>query len=316
MNLQPTYNEFGSAVTFYRFQTRNSGTTYDSHFGFLAGDYHEADHFQNVDYDKQRSIVKNHSNWSIAKPSPFISTTSDLAWAINVAKKIRRTDPIYIAEISPGRATSGSIRYYHWFELVRELNANIEHKAKNNHETVFLGQIPQEAITWYGTVEESERHNFEEEEDEDSEQEQEEEYEEEEHEEEEYYEEDEGEGYPSIIVHILTKTRLMNSELLRLMSQLKMDRYDEQDSEGEEETEEVEDSGEEWYNEGDYHLKLERARADEEEGEEEVKNLTLIYNQMIAELMDDLDEQYFWGEDLEEEDFDIRAQTKVGALSR
>jgi hypothetical protein len=76
----------------------------------------------------------------------------------------KRVNADYIAEISPGRAVSGSLRYYHWFELVREVGANIEHKAKNYHETVFLGRIPQEAITWYGTVEESERHSFEDEE--------------------------------------------------------------------------------------------------------------------------------------------------------
>ena len=170
MNLQATYNEFGSPVKFYRFQAKNSHTTYDSESrGFLAGDYHDADHFPSLDYDKQRSIVQDHSNWSKAKASPFISTTTNLAWAISVAKKIRRLDPIYIAEISPGRALSGSIRYYHWYELVHELNAKIEHKAKNSHEFVFLGQIPLEAITWYGTVEESELHNFEEEQEEECE---------------------------------------------------------------------------------------------------------------------------------------------------
>lgn len=172
MILQPTYNEFGSPEKFYRFQTYNSGTTYESSSGFIAGNFHGADHFPNLDYDKQQSIVQNHSNWSIAKASPFISTTSDLAWAIIVAKKIRSKYPIYIAEISPGRAVSGSIRYYHWFKLVDVLNAKIEHKAKNYHETVFLKEIPQEAITWYGTVEEAEKHNFEDEEDEDPEQEQ------------------------------------------------------------------------------------------------------------------------------------------------
>lgn len=203
MDLQPTYNEFGSPVKFYRFQTKNSGTTYDSRFGFLAGDYHDADFFTTLDYDKQRSIVKSHSNWSIAKASPFISTTSDLAWALSVAKRIRRIDPIYIAEISPGRAVSGSMRYYHWHELVRELDANIEHKARNYHETVFLGQIPQEAITWYGTVEESERHCFEdEEEDEDSEQDEDEECEEDNEEED---NEEKGDGLLSYYhcVHII-----------------------------------------------------------------------------------------------------------------
>ena len=205
MDLQATCNEFGSPVKFYRFQTKNSGTTYDSRLGFLAGDYHDADQFPSLDYDEQRSIVKDHSNWSSAKASPFISTTSDLAWALSVAKRIRRRDPIYIAEISPGRAVSGSIRYYHWCELVRELGADIGHKARNYHETVFLGRIPQEAITWYGTVEESERHSFEDdEEDEDFEQEQEEECEDSEDDEEED-DEEEGDGplfYPSIIVFI------------------------------------------------------------------------------------------------------------------
>ena len=220
MDLQVTYNEFGSRVKFYRFQTKSSGTTYDSYFGFLAGDYGDcADYFPSLDYDEQRSIVEDHSDWSIEKASPFISTTSDLEWAIKVAKKVKRRDPVYIAEISPGRAVSGSIRYYHWCELVRELDADIERKAMNYHETVFLGQIPQEAITWYGTVEEAERHCFEddedsEEEEEDSELEQdEEEYEEEEEDseqeqEEEYEEEDEEqEGdsplfHPSIIMFI------------------------------------------------------------------------------------------------------------------
>ena len=200
MNLQVTYNKFKSPVKFYRFQTKNSGTTYDSRFGFLAGDYHDADFFSCLDYDEQRSIVEDHSNWSTAKASPFISTTSNLAWALSVAKKIRRIDPIYIAEISPGRAVSGSIRYYHWCELVRELDADIEHKARNYHETVFLGQIPREAITWYGTVEEAERHSFEDDEDFEQEQEQEEEYASEEDEE----DEEKGDGplfyYPSIRV--------------------------------------------------------------------------------------------------------------------
>lgn len=304
MNLQATYNEFGSPVKFYRFQTKNAATTYDSRFGFLAGDYHEADHFPSLDYDKQQSIVKNHSNWSFAKASPFISTTSDLAWAISVAKKIRRNDPIFIAEISPGRAISGSIRYYHWFELVRELNAKIEHKAKNYHETVFLGQIPQEAITWYGTLEESERHNFEdEEEDDDSDSEQEQEiYEEDDEEDDDEINEEKGDG-PLFYhcVHTLTKTSLVNLDLLSLMSQLKMESDDEQ--EGEEENEE----GEEWYNqqvEADQ-LKMEKAWADEQESEEETE-VTRIYDQMIADFIDDIGEQYFWEEDPKEKDFDVR----------
>lgn len=203
MNLQPTYNEFGSPVKFYRFQTKKSGTTYDSQIGFLAGDHQDAGLFPSLDYEKQRSIVQNHSNWSSRKPSPFISTTTDLEWALSVAKRIRRFDPIYIAEISPGRAIRGSIRYYHWHELVHELNANIEHKAKNYHEYVFLGKIPRKAITWYGTVEEYERRTFEdEEEDEDLEQEQEEEFEEEFEEDDEEEDEDKGDGphfYPSFI---------------------------------------------------------------------------------------------------------------------
>jgi len=82
-----------------------------------------------------------------------------------VAKGIRCIYPIYIAEISPGRAVSGSMRYYHWGTLVHELDATIEFKATNRHEYVFLGHIPPEAITWYGTVEESERHCFEDEDD-------------------------------------------------------------------------------------------------------------------------------------------------------
>ena len=84
---------------------------------------------------------------------------------------------IYISQrYHRGCAVSGSIRYYHWFELVAELNAVIERKAMNHHETVFLEQTPQEAITWYGTLEEAEGHCFEDEGDEDSEQEQEEGY--------------------------------------------------------------------------------------------------------------------------------------------
>ena len=73
-----------------------------------------------------------------------------------------------------------------------ELNAVIERKAMNHHETVFLEQIPQEAITWYGTLEEAEGHCFEDEGDEDSEQEQEEGYD--------LYEEDndEPDGYGTV----------------------------------------------------------------------------------------------------------------------
>ena len=82
-----------------------------------------------------------------------------------MAKGIRSIYPIYIAEISPGRAVSRSMRYYHWDTLVRELDATIKLKATNRHEYVFLGHIPLEAITWYGTVEESERHCFEDEDD-------------------------------------------------------------------------------------------------------------------------------------------------------
>lgn len=309
MNLQPTYNEFGSPEKFYRFQTKKSGTTFDSRFGFLAGDSHGADLFQSLDNDKQRSIVQNHSNWSIAKASPFISTTSDLAWAINVANRIRRSDPIYIAEISPGRAVSGSIRYYHWFELVRELSAKIEHKAKNFHETVFLGQIPQEAITWYGTVEEAEGHNFEDEGDEDFEQEQEGEYDEDEDDED---EDEKGDGplFYQSLYHFANIIFLVNSELLSLMSQLKMDSERDDEEEDEEETEEVE----EWYNPDDQ-LKIERTRADEqpEDGEEEteeVKNMTRVYNEMIADFVDGIGERYFQGEDSdsEEDDSDYRSE--------
>ena len=88
------------------------------------------------------------------------------------------------------------------------------------------------------------------------------------------------------------------------MSQLKLESDDEE--EGEEETEEVE----EWYNQADDQLKLENARADEqpEEETEEMKNMTLIYNQMISDLMDDIGEQYFWGEDSIEEAFDIQSE--------
>ena len=192
MDLQPTYNKFGSPEKFYRFQTKNSATTYNSDFGFLAGDYHNADEFQDLDYDEQRSIVEDHSNWSNANASPFISTTSDLEWALSVAKGMTRMNPIHIAEISPGCAVSGSMLYYHWFELVHELDADIVHTARNYHETVFLNRIPQEAITWYGRVEEAERHFFEDEdEDEDFEDEDEEyEYEEDDEEEDEEDEED------------------------------------------------------------------------------------------------------------------------------
>ena len=212
MDLQVTYNEYGSRVKFYRFQTKNSGTTYNSYFGFLAGDYTDcADYFASLDYDEQRSIVEDHADWSIAKPSPFISTTSDLEWAIRVAKKIKRRDPVYIAEISPGRAVSGSIRYYHWCELVRELDADIERKAMNYHETVFLGQIPKEAVTWYGTVEEAERHYFEDDEDSEDSEEEEEEEDSEQEQEEEYEEDEEQKGdsplfhFSIINVHMLTK---------------------------------------------------------------------------------------------------------------
>ena len=86
MDLQATYNEFGSPEKFYRFQTSSSGTTYDSHFGFLAGDCY-GDYFPGLDYDEQRSIVTYHSIWSIKKASPFISTTSDLGMGTQGSKE-------------------------------------------------------------------------------------------------------------------------------------------------------------------------------------------------------------------------------------
>lgn len=98
---------------------------------------------------------------------------------------------------------------------------------------------------------------------------------------------------------------------MSLLSQLKIERDDEQ--EGKEETEEVEER----YNqlaEADDQLKTERARTNEQEEEtEEVKDLTLVYNQMpvLADLLDDhIDEQYFWEEDTlaEEEDFDLQSE--------
>ncbi|KAF8810655.1 hypothetical protein BYT27DRAFT_7253526 [Phlegmacium glaucopus] len=146
MDLQPTENEFGSLVKFYRFQKAHCGTTYHPRLGFLAGDS-DYDAFPSLDHDEQRSIVEDHSEWSCKQPSPFISTTSDLEWAQRVAKgiKLGRRNPIHIAEISPGRARSGSMRYYHWDTLVCELDARIEYKAINYNETVFLGHIPAEA---------------------------------------------------------------------------------------------------------------------------------------------------------------------------
>ena len=105
------------------------------------------------------------------------------------------------------------------------------------------------------------------------------------------------------------------------MSQLKME------SDNEQEDEESEDSEvEEWYNQlasagvnleniDDLidQLKMDRARTDEQEGEEETEeaiNLTRnwYYNQ-IADLMDGyIDEQSPWGEDSVEEDFDLQSE--------
>lgn len=102
----------------------------------------------------------------------------------------------------------------------------------------------------------------------------------------------------------LSDINVVYSELLSLMSQLKMESDDEE--EGEEETEEVE----EWYHQTDDQPKMESARADSDEQEEteEMKNLSRIYNQMISDLMDDINEQYFWGEDSEEEDYDLQRE--------
>jgi len=206
MDLQPTYNEFGSPVKLYRLQTKTSGTTYNSRLGFLAGDYRHAENFPSLNCVEQRSIVEDYSKWSLIKRSPFISTTSNLKWVFRTAERIKQYRPwelpLYIAEISPGRAVSGTICYYRWFELVAELDADVEYKAMNYHETVFLGRIPLKAITWYGRLEEAERHSFEdEEEDDDSE---EDEYDEDDEDEDED-DSEEGDGplfYPSIIVFI------------------------------------------------------------------------------------------------------------------
>ncbi|KAF8810648.1 hypothetical protein BYT27DRAFT_7253519 [Phlegmacium glaucopus] len=130
---------------------------------------------------EQRSIAEDHAIWSCTQPSPFISTTSDLAWAQRVAKgmmsRCTLADPIHIAEISPDRAISGSMRYYHWDSLVYELDARIEDKDRNYHETeseehCFEDEGRDEGyeqgkykdLEQYKTVQESEENCFEDEE--------------------------------------------------------------------------------------------------------------------------------------------------------
>ncbi|KAF8810652.1 hypothetical protein BYT27DRAFT_7336599 [Phlegmacium glaucopus] len=240
MELQATENEWGSPVKFYRFQKAYCGTTYHHKFGFLAGDS-DYDIFPSLDHDEQRSIVENHAIWSCKQPSPFISTTSDLEWAQRVANGImsRSNDPIHIAEISPGRALSGSMHYYDWDKLVFELDASIEYKAMNDHETVFLGHIPAEAITWYGTVQESEEHCFEDEEEDDLD----EDYEQEQ------YEYSTGDGPP-----FATLSQNINDNpddidyLVNLTSKLEIDGHWQDSEEGEEDAEEAEGEEVEWHN--------------------------------------------------------------------
>ena len=73
-----------------------------------------------------------------------------------------------------------------------------------------------------------------------------------------------------------------------------MDSKRDDEQEGEEETNQL-------AAEADDQLKIERTRADEQDGEEteEMKNLTQLYYELIADLMDDIgaSEQYFWEED-------------------
>jgi hypothetical protein len=155
-------NEFRSPHVFYRAQQFHSGTTPpDLHRhngpGFVAGALEGAKSFPTLDFMQQRDLVMKHAVWSEKKPSPFISTTDSLDkaidWAEGMAKNQGRLydseDPVYIAVIRPGRVPTGTMKYFRWCDLVKDLEANISPLARNTHEYEFLASIPAETIVVY-----------------------------------------------------------------------------------------------------------------------------------------------------------------------
>jgi len=159
-------NVKGSEDTFYRIQKPRSGTQpYPIDYpdiAFLAGACACDENLPTQDFEPedQKLIVEAHSIWSVYQPpSPLISTTEDEDRALRLAEKISETegltlDQIDIAVIRPGLVDSGKMEYYHWLDLVQDLGAEIENRSRNDHEYVFLHYIPDEAIEFYGAVEE------------------------------------------------------------------------------------------------------------------------------------------------------------------
>lgn len=124
-------NEFGSADIFYRAQQPCSGTMPPNlpQSGFVPGDPDCAASFPDLSLKDQRRIVEDHSHWGFKKPSPFMSSTNCLDNALYLAEIMtnqaqkRGMFPVHIAVIRPGRVPTGSMKYYHWNSLVRDLGA-------------------------------------------------------------------------------------------------------------------------------------------------------------------------------------------------
>ncbi|KAG5649903.1 hypothetical protein H0H81_001547 [Sphagnurus paluster] len=152
-------NTSGSADIFFHIQ-QPGGTQYDPATGFTAGDA-KTDPGR-LSQDKLRTAVEHHSEWYSRTHSPFISTFDNLDNVLRWADKMKSfremrgitSGSLCLAEIRPGLLPWGTVWYTRFCDLIRDVGAKVQDVAKNKYEYVFAGNIPSEAISWYGPVDE------------------------------------------------------------------------------------------------------------------------------------------------------------------
>lgn len=137
--------------TLYRAQQVDSGTTPPlGGSGFIAGSA-EAESFLALDPRAKQEIVEAHADWHCRKPSPFVSTTDCPDKVLGLAKVMSKWNgPVQIAVIHPRRVPPGSpgMKCYWWHDLLLDLQAEVQTKARNKHEYIFIGSIPAQAIAF------------------------------------------------------------------------------------------------------------------------------------------------------------------------
>ncbi|KAJ6611453.1 hypothetical protein B0H10DRAFT_2223974 [Mycena sp. CBHHK59/15] len=122
----------------YRAYGESSGSTFSETTGFVARD-------SASDYKIDATQLGNHLCWGLRKPTVFVSTTSSYDNASTMVNAIRKwygkQEIVYIAKIST-RGMSSALRPYHMLSLAEKFSVDVERKARNAAEYLFVQHIP------------------------------------------------------------------------------------------------------------------------------------------------------------------------------